>query len=127
MHLASLDRPVYVVGTMRTLLIVPLLLLSLSGGMYDFVGDPGADRAATSHQAPSPAAPVDVAERQSDLPAPCGMENCIDMVGCTGAGSAVGAHAADLPTWTVAAPDDPPLVLAFQTATRTAVPPPPRT
>lgn len=48
------------------------------------------------------------------------------MVGCTGAGTAVGAKAASLLTWTVAAPDDDSFVLEFQTATRTAVPPPPK-
>lgn len=118
---------------MRTLLIVPLLLVPLSfpGGVNEFTGNSG-DHATTSHQTHSshspatPPAPVDVVEGQTDLPAPCGMEHCVDMVGCTGAGTAVGAHAADLPTWTVAAPGDAPLVLAFQTATRTAVPPPPR-
>lgn len=116
------------------LLIVPLLLLSLPWGVYGSVGDSGA-YAAASHQAHSPHsphspstphAPVDVAEGQTELPAPCGMEHCVDMVGCTGAGTAVGTHAADLPTWTVAAPGDAPRVLTFQTATRTAVPPPPR-
>lgn len=116
---------------MRTLLIVPLLLVSFSlpWGVYEFAGNPGA-HATTSHHAPAPStpsAPVDVAEGKTDLPAPCGMEHCVDMVGCTGAGTAVGAHAASLATWTVAAPGDAPLVLTFQTATRTAVPPPPRT
>lgn len=114
---------------MRILLIVPLLLVSLSlpWGVYEFAGHPGA-HATTSHQthSPTPSIPVDLAEGQTDLPAPCGMEHCVDMVGCTGAGTAVGTHAANLPTWTVAAPGDAPLVLTFQTATRTAVPPPPR-
>lgn len=115
---------------MRTLLVVPLLLVSLSfpWGAYELASDPCA-HATTSHwtHSPStPSAPDDVLEGKSEMPAPCGMEHCVDMVGCTGAGTAVGAHAANLPTWTVAAPGDAPLVLAFQTATRTAVPPPPR-
>lgn len=116
---------------MKTLLIVPLLLVSLSApwGAYELAGVPDA-HATASHQVHSPftpSAPVDVVEGQTDLPAHCGMEHCVDMVGCTGgAGTAVGAHAANLPIWTVAVPGDAPLVLAFQTATRTAVPPPPR-
>lgn len=119
------------------LLVVPLLLASLSvpWGVYEFVDDSGAPATAAAHQAHSPYsshspstphAPVDLAEGQTDLPAPCGMAHCVDMIGCTGTGTAVGAHVADLPTWTVAAPSDAPLALAFQTATRTAVPPPPR-
>lgn len=115
---------------MKTLLIVPLLLgsLSLPWGVDEFAEEPGA-HATTSHHMHSPSAPsapVDVAEGKTELPSPCGMEHCVDMVGCTGAGTAVGAHATNLPTWTVAAPGDAPLVLTFQTATRTAVPPPPR-
>ena len=116
---------------MRTFLIVPLLLVSLSlpWGAYGFAGEAGAHTAIShqTHSPSTPSVPVDVAEGQTDLPAPCGMEHCIDMVGCTGAGTAVGAHAANLSTWTVAGPGDAPLVLTFQTATRTAVPPPPRT
>ncbi len=113
------------------LLIVPLLLVSLSlpWGVYEFAGDSGA-HTATSHQTHSPATPsvpVDVVEGKTDVPAPCGMEHCIDMVGCTGPGTAVGARAANLPTWIVGAPGDAPLILTFQTTTRTAVPPPPRT
>lgn len=114
------------------LLIVPLLLVSLPWGMYAFVDDSSAPATAAAHQAHAPHSPsaphtpVDTAEGQTDLPAPCGMEHCVDMIGCTGTGTAVGAHAADLPTWTVAAPGDAQLVLTFQTATRTAVPPPPR-
>jgi len=112
------------------LMIVPLLLLSfpLPRGAHE----PGMDsdaHATTSHQTHSPSAPsdpVDVAEGETELPAPCGMAHCVDMISCAGAGTAVGAHAADLPTWTVAAPGDIPLILTFQTATRTAVPPPPR-
>lgn len=118
---------------MKTLLIVPLLLVSLSlpWGVYEFAGNPGA-HATTSHQTHTPFTPsapvdVDVAEGTTELPSPCGMEHCVDMVGCTTAGTAVGAHAANLPIWTVAAPGDAPLVLTFQTAPRTAVPPPPRT
>ena len=119
------------------LLIVPLLLVSLPWGVYEFVDDSGAPASAShrahsphsshsSHSPSAPHAPVDVAEGKTELPAPCGMKHCVDMVGCTGAGTAVGAHAANLSTWTVAVPGDAPLVFTFQTATRTAVPPPPR-
>lgn len=116
---------------MRTLLIVPLLLVSLPWGAQQLVGYAGADAAATSHHlplphAPSPTTPVDGTERETDSQSPCGMESCVNMVGCTGAGTAVGARSANLLTWTIAAPEDFPLVLEFQTATRTAVPPPPR-
>lgn len=115
---------------MKMLLIVPLLLLSLPlpWGAHELAGVSGT-HAATAHQTPSPSTPsvpVHVVEGTTELPTPCGMVNCLNMVGCTGAGTAVGARAANLMTSTVAAPDDPTLVLAFQTAPRTAVPPPPR-
>lgn len=129
--LAGPDTGDYLDGVTKTLLIVPLLLVSLPWGAQQLVGYAGADAAATSQHlavphASSPAAPLDVAERETGSPTPCGMMSCADMVGCTGAGTAVGAKAASLLTWTVAAPDDHSLVLEFQTATRTAVPPPPK-
>lgn len=130
-QLAGPDPGDYLDGPMKTLLIVPLLLVSLPWGAQQLVGYAGADAAATSHHlpvphAPSPATPVNVAEGETGSSAPCGMMNCVNMVGCTGAGTAVGARSASLLTWTVAAPDDQSLVLEFQTATRTAVPPPPK-
>jgi hypothetical protein len=48
------------------------------------------------------------------------------MVGCSVTGAAVGASTASLLTWTVAVPGRTPLILEFQTSTRTAIPPPPR-
>lgn len=111
---------------MKTLLIVLPLLLPALPGTNPFAEYSDALAEAPSDQTPSPASPFDAVEGKHDSPAPCGMMNCVDMVGCTGGGTAVGASAASLLTWTVAAPGDSPLVLAFQTAPRTAIPPPPR-
>jgi hypothetical protein len=111
---------------MKTLLIVLPLLLPALPGTNPFAEGSDAHAEAASHQAPSPASPFDAVEDEHDSSAPCGMISCVDMVGCTGAGTAVGARAACLLTWTVAAPDDPALALEFQTTTRTSIPPPPR-
>jgi hypothetical protein len=112
---------------MKILLVMLPLLVSLSWGATLVAELPGAhSHAAVSHHAPSPAPPVDVIERGGGSSFPCGMTHCANMVGCSVTGAAVGARTASLLIWTVAGPGRTPLILEFQTATRTAIPPPPR-
>lgn len=111
---------------MKTLLILLPLLLPASPETNLFAEYSDAHAKATSHNAPSPASPFDAVEGKHDSSDPCGMMSCVNMVGCTGGGTAVGASTASLLTWTVTVPGNSPLVLAFQTPTRTAIPPPPR-
>lgn len=111
---------------MKSLLAVLPLLVSIPMGT---VGFPQSSDALTvsPELAPSPPAPpVDVIEGEQRSSHPCGMASCANMLGCTAAGTAVAAHGTSVLASTLLAPDDLPLILAFRTSTRTAIPPPPR-